>query len=422
MKRERGQHGFIYTTLLALIVVLGIALFSTNQSFAANDLATQLEVLKKLQDDGVINQEEFDNAKAILLEKDQAKTETEVASLPKDEGKRKIGESVQGNLQVTQTNVTHSKRVWEKMEIIYKDYKFYISRPGTIKVRRISDNEQLLVIHGDMRVTYYNNSEDLFDISIKRKVRPTIEEDITVKAEELKKTLKNPLKKIKQVLTPKKLLKKEDRKETKPKEEIKLILKMDGLKLLHWEGRWVPKYKAFFYQVLTSGYEPFHFYIVMQGRPPFALNMKFFNMRIDQAIRKAKTRLALEYDITEAQIDKIIEEQTGRATEEAAQEAIAEAVSAEVEAAVAQSVGEAMSAGLVEAIEQATGDAIDDALEAELAAAIDAEIAYAVSQGIEEAAVTAGWQAYFDTLAAGGSVEQASANAYEACGSACDNY
>ena len=40
----------------------------------------------------------------------------------------------------------------------------------------------------------------------------------------------------------------------------------------------------------------------------------------------------------------------------------------------------------------------------------------------EEAAVTAGWQAYFDTLAAGGTVEQASANAYEACGSACDNY
>ena len=41
---------------------------------------------------------------------------------------------------------------------------------------------------------------------------------------------------------------------------------------------------------------------------------------------------------------------------------------------------------------------------------------------IEEAAVTAGWQAYFDTLASGGTVEQASANAYDACGSACDNY
>ena len=81
-----------------------------------------------------------------------------------------------------------------------------------------------------------------------------------------------------------------------------------------------------------------------------------------------------------------------------------------------------MSEGLVNAIEAATGEAIDEALEAELAAAIDAEIAYAVSMGIEEAAVTAGWEAYFETLAAGGTEAQASSNAYEACGSACDNY
>mgnify|MGYP003726928751 CR=1 FL=1 len=31
--------------------------------------------------------------------------------------------------------------------------------------------------------------------------------------------------------------------------------------------------------MLSSGYQPFHFYIVLQGRAPFALNMKFFNMR-----------------------------------------------------------------------------------------------------------------------------------------------
>ena len=174
--------------------------------------------------------------------------------------------------------------------------------------------------------------------------------------------------------------------------------------------------------MLTSGYQPFHFYIVMQGRPPFAVQMKNFNRRIDKAIRKAKKKLAIEYDITEAQIDKIIEEQTGRATEDAVQQEVEQAISAEVQAAIEQTVGEAMSAGVIAAIEAATGEAIEEALEAELAAAIDAEIAYAVSQGIEEAAVTAGWQAYFDTLAAGGSDAQASANAYEACGSACDNY
>ena len=407
-----------------LFTYLFVFLFFTNISFAENNLATQLEVLKKLQDDGVINQEEFNQAKAILLEKDEAKTETEteVASLPKKDEKRKIGESVAGDIKVTQTNVTHSKKAWEKMELIYKDYKIYTTRPGTIKIRRISDDKQLLVIHGDLRVKYYNNSQGLFDISIQRKERPSIEDDIVTGVKEIEKTLKDPIKTIRKLLTPKKFLKKEDRDEIKLKEEIKLELRVDGIKLLHWEGRWVPKYKAFFYQILTSGYEPFHFYIVMRGKPPFALNMAFFNMRIDKAIRRAKTRLAKEYDITEAQIDKIIQEQTGRATEEATRDAVADAVSAEVEEAVAQSVGEAMSAGVVDAIEQATGEAIDSALEAELAAAIDAEIAYAVSQGIEEAAVTAGWQAYFDTLAEGGTVEQASANAYDACGSACDNY
>ncbi len=81
-----------------------------------------------------------------------------------------------------------------------------------------------------------------------------------------------------------------------------------------------------------------------------------------------------------------------------------------------------MAATLVNAIEQATGEAIEEAVESELAAAIDAEIAAAVAMGIEEAAVTAGWEAYFETLAAGGTYEQASADAYEACGSACDNY
>ena len=71
---------------------------------------------------------------------------------------------------------------------------------------------------------------------------------------------------------------------------------------------------------------------------------------------------------------------------------------------------------------KATGEAIDSAIESELASAIDQEIARAVAMGIEEAAVTAGWEAYFEVLAQGGTYEEANAAAYEACGSACDNY
>ena len=394
----------------------------------ASNLAKQITVLKKLNTDGIITDEEFTKAKSILLEKAETKStatesesETKVASLPRkieEEDKESLAE----NFKLIQSNTIVSSRQHEKMEMYYKDYKIYVSRPGTIKIRRISDNKQLLTIQGDLKVKYYNDGEGLFDIDVTRKERPTTEEDIQQTVEDVKDIVKNPGKFIKDLLTPRSMKKVDKDAAKKPKDDIKLILKIDGKKLLHYEGRYVRAYKAFFYQVLTSGYEPFHFYITLRGRNPVALNMEYFNKKIDKAIRKAKKRLAIEYEITEAQIDKIIEQETGRATQEATQEAVQEAISKEVEAAVAQSIGEAMSAGVVSAIAQATGEAIDAAIESELAAAIDAEIAYAVSLGIEEAAVAAGWQAYFDVLTSGGTDAQASAAAYEACGSSCDGY
>ena len=79
-----------------------------------------------------------------------------------------------------------------------------------------------------------------------------------------------------------------------------------------------------------------------------------------------------------------------------------------------------MSEGIVDAIEQATGEAIDQALEDELAQHIDNEIERAIQDGIEAAAVEAGFQAYYDTLLAGGSVEEALKNASDACGDGCE--
>ena len=151
-------------------------------------------------------------------------------------------------------------------------------------------------------------------------------------------------------------------------------------------------------------------------------NINRFTKRVDKAVRKAKDRLSKEHNITLAQIDAIIERKIDREVDDAANEAIDRAVSESVTAAIEESVGAAMARGLVEAIEAATGEAIDQALETELGAAIDAEIARAVEMGIDEAAVTAGWQAYFDTLAAGGSEAQAVAAAYDACGGPCEGY
>jgi len=160
----------------------------------------------------------------------------------------------------------------------------------------------------------------------------------------------------------------------------------------------------------------------MSGKNEIALHMGIFNAKIDKAVRKAKKRLAAEYNISEAEIERIIEKKIEQETDKSIEQEMEKAINKSVEEAIRQTVGEVMSAQLISAIEEATGEAIEASIEQELAAAIDAEIAYAVSIGIDEAAVTAGWEAYFEVLAQGGSVEQASEAAYKACGAACDNY
>ena len=71
----------------------------------------------------------------------------------------------------------------------------------------------------------------------------------------------------------------EGRDDKKIKIISQIVEEIDGVKLLHYEGRYVPTYKAFFYQVLTSGFEPFHFYITLRGRNPIALNMQHFGLK-----------------------------------------------------------------------------------------------------------------------------------------------
>ena len=205
-------------------------------------------------------------------------------------------------------------------------------------------------------------------------------------------------------------------------ETHKLELFINDQRILHYVGRYVRNHRAFFYQVLTDKAEPFHYYIRIDGKAPIALNMKFFNAKIDRAVRKVKKELAIEYDISEEEIQKIIDEKVGEETSRAVEQPMESAINESVKEAIKESIGQELSNMLVTAVEQATGEAIDSAIEQELADAIDEEIARAVAMGIDEAAVSAGWEAYFEVLAQGGTYEEANSADYEACGSACDNY
>jgi len=384
-----------------------------NQNLVKNSktLEKQLEVVKKLFKEGILSESEYQKTKEYLEDKERSGENIDLD---------KIAPITSYELKIKKNA---NRKNWEKAEIIYKDYKIHTYRPGGIRVTRISNNTKLLQITDNYKTKYFNNGESIIEIKktvyqVDKAKNPeelveNIEKDVGKSLSDLGDLLSNPIDK---------LFNKNKKKTIFDKESHKLELFIEGKKILQYEGRYVKKHKAFFYQVLTPKYEPFHYYIKLRAKGAIALNMDFFNAKIDKAVRKAKIRLAAEHNITEQQIEKIIEKKIGEETDKAVEKSMEQAINESVIEAIEQTVGEVMSATLINAIEEATGEAIDSAIEKELAAAIDAEIAYAVSIGIDEAAVTAGWEAYFEVLAQGGSIEQASEAAYKACGSACDNY
>ena len=383
-----------------------------NSTKTSKTLDKQKEVLDKLLKDNLISKEEYEQSLQYLKDKELKGTNINLSEISNESKSYKLNvKKVKG------------RKAWEKAELIYDNYKFETYRPGGIRLIRLSDNKKLLQLTDNLKFKFFNGGESF--IEVKRSVyeveRGKNLDEITQNVE---KQISRSLSDVEQLLTNPidKLFNKNKKKPVWDKESHKLEVFIDGVKILQIEGRYVKKHKAFFFQVLTPKYEPFHYYIKLTAKRPIALNMEFFNSRIDRALRKAKKRLALEHNITEAEIERIIEQQIGRETDKAVEREMEKAISKSVEEAIAQTIGQVLSATLVNAVEQATGEAIDQAIEDELAAAIDAEIAYAVSIGIDEAAVTAGWEAYFEVLAQGGTLEEASAAAYKACGSACDNY
>ena len=373
-------------------------------------LNKQIEVLTKLFEDGVISEEEFKKSKSFLQEKENLGENIDL----QDYKKRKIFEYD----FVYQKDP--GKKSWEKTEIIYKNFKILPYRPGGIKIVRLSDNKKLFHIVDNFKYQYFNGGEQY--ITTKEKVYNIYTGlDVAKNIEKAKKDISKSFKSLKKVLNNP--FGKKEKAKWDP-EAHKLQLFIDGAKILTFEGRYVSKHKAFFYQVLTPRNEAFHYYIKLGGRTAIALNMEIFNIKIDAAIRKAKTRLSEEYNVTEDEIQKIIDKKLNEIIDDSVDDAVEKemekAINQSVQEAIEKSIGQATSESIVDAIEQATGEAIDQALEDELAQHIDNEIERAIQDGIEEAAVAAGFEAYYDTLLAGGSVEEALKNASDACGAGCE--
>ena len=273
--------------------------------------------------------------------------------------------SAENFFKIKQFDNFNSKKNYEKMEIIFDDYRLYTSRPGAIKIRRISTDEVLVLFSDKFKIKFFKDGESLFNFILN-------EQNQRIKLEYKEKTI------------------------------------------LHWEGKYIEKHNANFYQILAQGYIPFHFYIQLPGRAPIALNMDTFNTRINKAVAKAKVRIAAKYNISletieaimkkrenkiNKELSKIVEEKKEELLRIASTNVVEDTISSELERQIELSVGQAMA--------REYNDIIIDGMEDVLASAVDEAVAEAVNEGISAAAAEAGIRAALDVLARGGSEQEA---------------
>ncbi len=196
--------------------------------------------------------------------------------------------------------------------------------------------------------------------------------------------------------------------------------------LINWTGKYVQRYSATFYQMQVLGYIPFHFYITIPGRSPISLNMKLFNDKIDKAVSKVKEELAIKYNLTVSDIDRIMKKKDNaiskekekiikELTEKYAGEQITDAIRDEIEKTIGQEIANAF----ISEIERVTGSQIDAAIEQEVADAINEAIAAAVELGVSEATAAAAIEAMIWVYAMGGSDQDAMDACRSIAGDAC---
>ena len=173
---------------------------------------SRLAKLDSLYKEGVITKQEYNKAKAIILEMEENSQKIiNKAKTLKQENDTRLLRTVE--IKKYKDNV--GEESMELMEMTIGDFRIYSHRPGGIKVRRISDGQQLLVISDNLKVTYYGDSEGIIDIE----------------------------------------------NNTQDKNNPRLNLKIKKVPVISWKGKYVPKHRATFYQVMAIGNKPFQYYI-----------------------------------------------------------------------------------------------------------------------------------------------------------------
>ena len=281
---------------------------------------------------------------------------------------------------------THSnnKENYEKMEMLFGDYRIYTHRPGGIKIRRISDNKQLVVFSDKFKIKFYNDGDKLFDFILDEK-----KENITIKYKDID--------------------------------------------LFTWKGKYISKHQAYFFQIITYNNQPFHYYINLKAKPSSALNIEKFELKIAKAVSKAKIQIAAKYNITpelielilkkrklstDKKIEKIVLEEKDKLNNEIDKE-IEDNIDKTLQASLSQEVAKQIEDSIGKEIAKEFDSIIIDGMEDELASIIDEAVEEAIAVGVSQATAEAAVRAVMDVLAKGGTEEEAMEACRAIAGDAC---
>jgi outer membrane lipoprotein-sorting protein len=280
--------------------------------------------------------------------------------------------------------LSNNKENYEKMEMLFGDYRIYTHRPGGIKIRRISDNKQMVVFSDKFKIKFYNDGDKLFDFILDEK-----KENITIKYKDID--------------------------------------------LFTWKGKYISKHQAYFFQIITYNNQPFHYYINLKAKPSSALNIEKFELKIAKAVNKAKIQIAAKYNITpelielilkkrklstDKKIEKIVLEEKDKLNKEIDKE-IEDNIDKTLQASLSQEVAEQIEDSIGKEIAKEFDSIIIDGMEDELASIIDEAVEEAIAVGVSQATAEAAVRAVMDVLAKGGTEEEAMEACRAIAGDAC---
>ena len=370
----------IFFNLLKKKIIIFTVIFSFILPLNAS-ITDDLLKLSKMYNEGLLSKQEFEKAKSILLEIETIQTseskKDDIKNIPKISKKTKKKSDVSGLIKIERMYVTENSKFtnksFEKMKLTVGDFMIYTHRPGAIKIKRVSDNKQYAVIGDNLRVKYYNNGNDFFDINIDKKNK-------------------------------------------------ELILKINDSTVLIWKGQYIQKAEATFYQMLAMGRLPFHFYVKLDTADnAFALNMEKFNRQIELAVIEVKEDLAEEFNLSISQIDQIIDQNDmlaayGEKIPTNNQFSKTEQKEYELYNDLKKSIGDDNFKMLTSSTNDALQSEIKKTVSDEVQVIIDETIRDAINSGIETAALQAGINALLDALMSGASWADALAAGQNACG------